>query len=84
MVVVERLVLVPMAIGLTWRVSRASTSSALMQVRAQALDDLRTHMLAQLHDATIEVTGLAPADLGCAFAFCPVVHEILGVADVLG
>ena len=55
MVVVERLVLVPMAIGLTWRVSRASTGSALVEVRAQALDDLRTHVLAQLHDATIEV-----------------------------
>ena len=55
LVVVERLVLVPMAIGLAWRVSRASTSSALMQVRAEPFDDVRADMLAQLDDAAIEV-----------------------------
>jgi len=67
---------------LTWRVARSRASGPLMQVAAKTLHDARTHVLAQLDDAAVEVTGHAPLDLRSAGTFGPVVHQPFGAGRV--
>ena len=71
------------AVLLPCRMPRPRTSSPLVKVAAQTLDDLRPDMLAELYHATVEVAVLAPADLGRAFAVSPVVHQLLGATVVV-
>lgn len=51
------------------RVAWPCTSGTLVEVRAQALDDIRADVLAEFYDAAVEVSGDSPANLGRAFAF---------------
>lgn len=60
---------------------RPETKGPLVQVRTVTLSPAR-HVLLKVRNATIEVTGRAPFNLGCALALGPVLAELLGADQV--